>query len=453
MPDTHNAKSTKYSNWQSLNLKTLLRKPLLAGYLVLIVFFGVIGSWASTAGMVSAVIATGVVSPEGSKKTIQHLEGGIIANIMVKADEHVEQGEVLVELQETQARASYQVLQGRKWLLTAFIARLESVQAKLTEITFPDWLLAEANSQAESDHELDNIMRAQVNLFSSHNELDEGRRSIGEKRVDQLNEEIKGLQSKVRSQRRQLSLLTEELKLKKIMVDKGLFPKPEYLALQRLEAQTQGDMAQNIAVIARARQSIGETQLLILNVHSERLDRTATELVDVRSELDSINQKLSAQLDTLTRTLILAPVSGTVVNVRFHTNGGVVRPGEAILDIVPSNTELLIDTRVQLVDIDEVIVGQETRVVFSAFSTRNIPQIIGRVRSVSADSLYDDVLGVSYYLARVEIPQQELAKLGEGAKITPGMPTEVYIVTGERTFLEYILKPLTDSLRRSFQES
>jgi HlyD family secretion protein len=449
MLDTHNTKSTKYSNWQSLNLKTLLRKPLLAGYLVVIVFFGVIGIWASTAGMVSAVIATGIVSPEGSKKTIQHLEGGIIAHIMVKADEHVEQGEVLVELQGTQARASYQVLQGRKWLLTAFMARLESVQASRAEIIFPDWLLVEA----KSENELHDIIRAQINLFSSHNELDEGRRSIGEKRVNQLNEEIKGLQSKVRSQRRQLSLLTDELKLKKLMLDKGLFPKPEYLALQRLEAQTQGDMAQNIAVIARARQSIGETQLLILNVHSERLDRTATELVDVRSELDSVNQKLSAQLDTLTRTLIMAPVSGTVVNIRFHTNGGVVRPGEAILDIVPSNIELLIDTRVQLVDIDEVTVGQETRVVFSAFSTRNIPQIIGRVRSVSADSLYDDISGLSYYLARVEIPQQELAKLGEGVEITPGMPAEVYIVTGERTFLEYILKPLTDSLRRSFQES
>ena len=439
----------KGDRWKSPSLKSLLVAPLLSGYLLILLCFGGLGTWAATADIASAVIAMGVVSPEGSRKTIQHLEGGIIAEILVKGGDTVSMGEPLVVLQETQARASFEVLRGRRWLLESNIGRMRAEQSDIEALEFPQWM----QDEAAGDAELKEILTAQQNLFTSRRELYAGRKTIGAKRIAQLEEEIAGLEAQIRSQRRQLRLIAEERVAKKQMLDQGLFPRPEYLALLRLEAEIQGDMAQNGASIARARQSIGETEMQIVNIDSERLDKISSELSETRSELDSIEQQLAARLDTLTRTTITAPVSGVVVKLRFHTTGGVVRPGDPILDIVPSDTDLLIDARVSPIDVDEVVQHQEARVVFSAFSNRNLPQIIGKIQSLSADSLVDEATGESYYLARVEVSEAELAKLGEGVSITPGMPAEVYIVTGERTMLQYLFKPLTDTLRRSFRES
>jgi HlyD family secretion protein/epimerase transport system membrane fusion protein len=248
-------------------------------------------------------------------------------------------------------------------------------------------------------------------------------------------------------------LIDEEISMKKKLVDKGMIPRPELLELQRMSASIQGDIAENTASIARAKQSIGETELQIVNEDSKRMDDIAKEMSDTRSELGSVVERLSAQRDVLDRTVITAPVAGIIVQKRFHTTGGVVGPGQPILDIVPENTQVLIEARVKPVDIDEVAAGQEARIHFLAFVQRRIPQIKGVVRWVSADSLVDENSGVSYYEARVEVPPEELAKLGEGIKITPGMPAEVLIVTGERTFLEYLVEPIFNSLRRSFRES
>jgi len=435
--------------WETATPRKLLRGPVLIGYLVVLLFFGGLGTWAALAHIASAAVATGVVSPDGSRKTVQHLEGGIIAKILVDDGDTVEAGTPLVVLQETQARAAFEVLEGKRQLLAAKLARLLSEQAESTEMALPEWLLAKEGEDAG----LAAILQAQRDLFTARRRLHEGRKAIGRKRIDELQEEINGLESQINSQRQQLDLLDEELVAKKRLLDRGMLPRPEYFALQRLSAEIEGEMAENVAAIARAKQSIGETELQIVHEDTVRLDKIIADLAETRAELASVEEQHRAQRDILDRTVVTAPVAGIIVQKRFHTTGGVVGPGQPILDIVPQDTELLIDAQVRPVDIDVVAPGQQARVHFLAYSERNLPQIHGIVRSVSADSLIDEFSEQSYYLARVEVPQEELAKLGEGVKITPGMPAEVLIVTGERTLLQYLVQPVVDSLRRTFRES
>jgi HlyD family secretion protein/epimerase transport system membrane fusion protein len=435
--------------WTSATPKRLIATPILLGYLFVLLFFGGLGTWAALAHIASAVVASGVVSPEGSRKTIQHLEGGIIAEILVDDGDEVLQGDPLVVLQEIQARAAFQVLEDRRGLLAAKRSRLLAEQGRKQAVRFPDWLL----KAARDDPELQETLGAQQDLFETRRKVHKGRKAIGQKRIDALGEEITGRQSLLVSQRRQLTLLDEEIAAKKPLADKGLIPRPDYLQVARLKAQIEGTVAENKAAMAQARQSIGETELQIVNEDSRMMDEIVNELAETRSELASVEERLYAQRDILERTVVVAPVSGVIVKKRFHTTGGVVGPGEPILDIVPHGAELLIDARVLPVDIDEVTTGQEARINFLSLVQRRLPQITGVVRWVSADSLMDEVTGEGYYLARVEVLPEQLAKLGPGIKITAGMPAEVLIVTGERTFLEYLAQPILESLRRSFRES
>jgi HlyD family type I secretion membrane fusion protein len=353
-------------------------------------------------------------------------------------------------LQQTQARAAFEVIKGQRQLLAAKLARLMAEQANQDEIRFPDWLLAPENA---SDAQLQAILAAQRDLFVARRELHEGRKAIGQKRIDELGEELLGLNAQIESQREQIDLLAEELDARKGLMERGLLPRPEYLALRRLKAEIEGEMAENVAAVARTRQSIGETHLQVVNEDAVRLDKIVTELAETRSELASVEERLNAQRDVLERTVVTAPVAGVIVQKRFHTTGGVVGPGQAILDIVPQDAELLIDAQVRPVDIDDVAQGQRARIHFLAYSERTLPQIWGNVRSVSADSLLDEPTGMRYYLAKVEVPPKELEKLGKDVSITPGMPAETLIMTGERTLLEYLVQPLVDSLRRAFRES
>lgn len=437
------------NRWDAATPMSLIRGPVILGYLVVVLFFAGLGSWAAMANIASATVARGVVSPEGSRKTIQHLEGGIITEILVDEGDRVQAGDSLVLLQGTQARASFEELQHKKRLFAAKLARLLAEQANKDAITFPEWLV----TAEQKSSEVREIMQAQRDLFSARLDVHKGRKAIGGKRIEELQEEIKGLQSLINSKRKQLKSLDEELLANKKLLDRNLIARPAYLVLDRLRSEIEGEMGESVADVARARQTIGETELQIVNEGARRLDDIVSDLSDTRAELAAVDDRLGAQRDILERTVITAPVAGTIHNKQFYTTGGVIRPGQPILDIVPNEVELLIDARVSPVDIDVVAVGQEARVNFLAFSARNLPQISGFVRSVSADSLLDEVTGESYYRAYVEVPKEELQKLGDVLSINPGMPAEILIMTGERTMLEYLLDPLVASLRRSFRES
>jgi HlyD family secretion protein len=330
--------------------------------------------------------------------------------------------------------------------LLATQSRLEAERMDKANPEFPAELQG-------NDPELRAATEGQVQIFGARRELHNAHRRELEQRVEQLGEQIKGYEAEVESASRQLDLIAQEIEAKMELEKKGLIPLPTLLALQRLQAEISGQRGQYLATIAQTKQQIGETQLQLQSLDSERADQIATELSKTRVELANVSDRMLASKDVLARTVITAPVSGTVVNMRFKTEGGVVQRGQPILDIVPSDDVLLINARVLPTDIDVVHIGLKALVHFLAFASRNMPRIEGVVRYVSADRLVDQPTGQPYYLARVEVDHDELARLGPQIKLVPGMPAEVLIVTGERTMFQYLFKPFLDAFRRSFRES
>lgn len=425
-----------------------LRAPVLIGATVTFLFFGVFGAWAAFAPLAGGAIAPGIVSPEGSRKTVQHLEGGIIREILVRDGDRVATGDPLIVLEETQARANFEVLQRQRRAFAAMEARLLAEQSQKDEIAFPVWLeeagLTDADARA--------AMEAEEALFETRRETMASTVDILNERIAQLREEIEGFHAQIASDEVQLGLISEEAAGVEALVRKGLERKPRLLALQRREAEIASALAGKKAAIARAERQIGETEIRISATRSQMLDEVAERLTDVRTRLGSIEEEIEARRDVLQRTVIHAPVAGTVVAMRVSTPGGVIRPGDAILDIVPEGGDLIVDARVAPTDIDIVHAGLEAQVRLTSFSQRTLPPVKGTVLTVSADSLEDERTGDRYFKAKVHIEAEALAALGGNIQLTPGMPADVLIVTGERTFLSYLMRPITDSFRRSFRE-
>jgi HlyD family secretion protein len=426
-----------------------MRGPIRAGVLLVGLFFGGIGWWAATAPLAGAAIAPGIISPDGSRRTVQHLEGGIIREILVTDGSIVRAGDPLIVLEDVQARAGFDLLQTRFYTLAATQARLLAEQARTTSIRFPDWLV-----QATTDHATAlEAMVAQRALFDSRAKALADRKGILRQRIEQLREEIAGLEAQIRADGRQIALIDEEIEGVEELYRKGLERKSRLLALKRTRTDIEGDRAERRARIARAEQAIGEAELQIIAQDTAHLEAINEEASRVQFELAEVEQQLAASRDVLERTLIAAPTDGTVVGLRFRTAGGVIRPGEPVLEIVPQNEELLVDARVSPMDIDIVRAGLRARVVLPAFQQRHMPQIEGRVRHVSADAITDPHSGQRFYEIRVEVDAAPLAALEPEVKLTPGMPAEVYVTTGERTLLDYLLSPFYRGLRRAFRET
>ncbi len=429
-------------------LKRTLRWPVHVGLALMLAWFGGLGTWAATAPLAGAAIAPGVIGPVGSRRTVQHLEGGIIRELKVADGDRVAAGEPLLVLEDISARATRDAALARVRSLWAIEARLAAEATGAATIRFPD-PLAEA---ADSDPDVAEAIADQRGRFDVRRRTQEGRKAILRQRIGQLEQEIAGLAAQIVSQDRQLSLIGHEIGNVEDMVDRGLERLPRLLSLQRQEAEISGDRAQNHAAIARARQAIGEAELEVLDLDARREDEVTDELSKVRAELAEVEEELRASEDVLARTILVAPIAGTVVDLRFHTDGGVVGPGEPILDIVPAEEDLVIEARVAPIDIDNVAPGQTAQVHLTAFRQRNLPRIDGTVRHVSADRLLDEGSNQPYFLARVEVDRERLAALGPGLDLVSGMPAEVMILTGERTALGYLTDPLIDTVRRSLRE-
>jgi len=434
---------------QGAPLMPELRRQIRAGALVIGLFFGGLGWWAATAPLAGAAIAPGVISPDGSRRTVQHLEGGIIRAILVDDGSVVRAGDPLIVLEDVQARAGFDVLQTRFHTLAATQARLLAEQAGAASVRFPEWLIHAATDDATALE----AMVAQRAMFDARAQALDERKAILRRRIEQLREEIAGLQAQIRADGRQIALIDEEITGVEELYRKGLERKSRLLALKRARTAIEGDRAERRARIARAEQAIGETDLQIIAQDTAMLEAINEEASAVQFELAEVEQRLAASRDVLERTLITAPTGGTVVQLRFRTHGGVIRPGEPVLEIVPRDEELLVDARVAPIDIDVVRPGLPARVVLPAFQQRHMPQIAGRVRRVSADAIADPQSGQRYFEVQVEVDRAGLAALEPEIRLAPGMPAEVYITTGERTVLDYLLSPLYDSLRRAFRET
>jgi len=427
-------------------LKPDVRRPTRVGKALILLFAAVFGGWGGFVHLDGGAIAPGVINPDSGKKTIQHLEGGIIAELPVHDGAVVKAGDRLVVLESTQARAQFEQLVEQRLSLLARKARLEAERANASLVRWPVELQS-------SDLQVSNIVAAQKEIFDTRRSTHASRLDILAQRMEQLVHQIKGYESQVDSTTRQLGFVSEELRAKEYLAVRGLVPKPEALRLKRSDAEIAGKRGEYVAEVAKAQQQIGETKMQILAAQAERADQIAAEQDKVRSELAEVNEKLQASADIVRRTVVAAPVTGTVVDVKFKTIGGVVQRGEPIMSIVPAGDELIIEARLQPTDVKVVHSGLEAKVRLSAYSSRTVPNIPGEVRTVSADRVYDENTHQPYYLARVAIDRQLVKRLAPSVELIPGMPAEVLIVTERRTMLDYLAKPFRDALWRSFRET
>jgi HlyD family secretion protein/epimerase transport system membrane fusion protein len=431
----------------ALALRRDLRRPRRIGVCLVLLFLAAFVGWGALVPIAGGAIAPGVISPDGNRKTVQHLEGGIISKLLVRDGDVVSAGQPIVLLEGILPKAAFDMLVAQQWTLMAMRARLFAEQTGLPEVEFPPEILQ------TTDQRLKGLVDGQRRLFADRLATHTARKSVLRQRAEQLKEQIKGLQAQVDSAAAQLGLIDEELVGKEELHAKKIVAKLEILRVRRTVAEIEGRRGEYMGAIARAKEQIAEIELQILTAEAERADQVTTQLEQVRVELATVTEKLNSSADILKRTVITAPLAGTVVNMRFTTEGGVLRAAEPILDIVPAEDMLLIDARVAPNDIDVVHAGLAAKVQLSAYSTRSVPRMNGIIRSVSADRLIDDNSRQPYYLARVNVDREEIKSIAPNVVLVPGMPADVLIVTGERTMARYILQPFLDAIWRSFRET
>lgn len=418
-------------------------KPLvLAGATAVLVFFGGLGSWAAIAPLDSAAVAPAVLNVETRRKTVQHLEGGIVAEILVREGEPVAAGQPLLRLDGTQARANLQQLRIRQRALRALEARLVAERDGSEDVRFAD---------AGGDDALASVIADELQVFAARRRALEGEEAILRNRITQFENEIVGLNGQIAAQRKQLDLIDEELAAQQKLFERKLTGMQRLIELKRERAEIAGSRNQQIAAVARIRQRIAEEQLRILELGTARVNEVVEQLREVRTSLSDLDERILAARDVLARTEITAPLDGVIVDLRVHTVGGVIGAGEPLLDIVPEGERLVAEARVDPIDIDAVSPGLRAQVVLSAFDRRTVAPVEGVVASVSADRLTDARTGVPYYLARISLPDDALAGTG-GLELSPGMQAEVMILTGEQTALGYLVRPFVRSFRRALRE-
>lgn len=422
-----------------------LRRPVRVGVGLVAAFFGAAGVWGGTVKLPAGAVAAGIISPDGSRKTVQHFEGGIISVLHVRDGDSVRAGQPLVTLESVQASSAHDALLHQYRTLLVTRARLEAEQTNRREMALP----AEVDPE---DPALRAVIEGQRAVFRTRWLSHDTSQKVLRQRIEQANEQIGALRAQLVSASRQLDLVHEELQGKEELRQKGIISKPELLRLQRVQAEIRGREGEYIGTIAKVKQQIGETESQSLALDAQRADQISAQTDQVRLDLSVVTERLQASRDILKRTVVSAPVTGIVVNLRFKTEGGVVQKGETILDIVPQEDKLLIDARVSPTDIDVVHTGLSALVQLTAYSNRGMPRITGVVRSVSADRLQDSAATQPYYLARVEVDRAGLKASQPLVELVPGMPAEVLIVTTERTMLEYFIEPFKQAFWRSFRE-
>jgi HlyD family type I secretion membrane fusion protein len=418
----------------------------LAAGLVVLVFFGGFGAWAGLAPLASSAIAPGTVRAEGNRKTVQHLEGGIIQELLVDEGAAVGRDQVLIRLDRTAAQSRFLAVRHQYDLLKASEARLLAERARAGRLAFPQEL-----EDHRDEARIATLLAGQEQIFRTRRQSYDGQRGILGKRIEQLRAQIEGLEAQIVAADRQIELLRKEEATVAELVGKGLEREARLLELRRRHAALLGSRAESQAEIARVRQTIGETELRILALDDEQAEKVEAELKDVQAELARIEEELTAAADVLRRREIRAPLAGRVLNLKYFTVGGVVAPGTPILDIVPAEDRLLVEAQVSPLDIDVVRPGLPAEIRLTAYKQRATPIIYGRLLQVSADRLVDERTGAAYYKALVEADPDEMARL-EAIELYPGMPAEVMIKTGERTFFAYLVQPIADGFNRAFRE-
>jgi HlyD family secretion protein len=426
--------------------RTRLRGVTLAGNLLILCFVLGLGTWSGFAPLESAAVASGVVESESSRKTIQHLEGGIIRKILVADGDVVRAGQTLISLEDTKARAEVQSLQGQLWDATAREARLQAEQHGIERVSFP----AKLEMMQNESPPVAAVLAAQQGIFETRRQVFQSQAAVNREKRSQVEKEIEGLRAQESAASRRVEIVREEAATVAMLVDKGLERRPRLLNLQREMADIEGRRGEIVAQISRAEQVINESQATLLKLESDRQNEISQSLREAQNQIFQIRERLQAADDQLLRTAVRAPEDGVVTELRIHTLGGVIGAGAPLMDLVPRQDRLIVTARVRPEDIDVVRPGLSADVNLLPYNQRRVPRIQGTVTHVSADRLVDKRTDQPYYAAKIRM-HPRIAGI-DGVQIVPGMPAQVFIKTGRGTVALYALRPLLDSFNNAFHE-
>jgi len=423
-----------------------IRHHMVAGLAIVIVLAFGVGGWAGTMKLSGAIIAPGQVVVDSNVKKVQHPTGGIVGELLVHDGDRVKAGQVLVRLDDTVTRANLAIVTKGLTELAARKTRLESERDGDDSVKFPTELLAQAKNP-----DVAAVLDGERKLFELRRNARIGQKEQLRQRIEQLKEEIRGFQAQKDSKEKQTALVNREAAGVQDLWKLKLVPLTKVTELQREAARLDGEAGQLIAQAAEAAGKISETELQIIQVDRDLASEVAKETREIDSKIgEYIERKVTAE-DQLKRIDIRAPQDGMVFQSAVHTVGGVITAGDTIMQIVPNADQLSVESRVNPQDIDQIQPGQSVVLRLSTLNQRSTPELNGKVTRIAADVSTDQRTGQSYYLIRIAMPPEEIAKLGD-IRILPGMPVEAFVQTGERTMISYLTKPLRDQVTRMFRE-
>jgi len=426
--------------------KNSTRPYIVAGYLIILIAFVGLGGWATTAKIDSAVVAQGNIVLEGNRKAIQHLEGGIIVEILVEEADLVEKNDVLILLSDVKSRSNVEVFSKRIKISRAIEARL------VAEIALADTIQISDALKNDSSREIQSIVVDQFKLFDSRRKILTFKKDILNNRIEQLKGQIKGLKIQEDAFSRRHKIQFDRMERLREGVKSGVIKKNRVAEVQDGVIEIEADLGRIITEIAKTKNTMGETTLQILQTTQEYTTRASMEIKDVKSEINEFTERLIVAEDVLRRTAIVSPVTGSVQNLKVHTTGGVIRPGDVLMEIVPKNEKFIVNAKISPLDIDNIKVGLLTEVRFSSFNSRNAPTLFGTIETISNDIIAPTQQGQQpYFLARIDVSKSDIPDTIRD-KLTPGMPADILISTGERTVTSYLISPLEDAIRKSFRE-
>jgi HlyD family secretion protein len=446
---------TRLENWRSLQ-SSVQAPPALreriggltrTGNLLVGCFVLGLGTWSTFAPLESAAIALGTVESESSRKTIQHLEGGIIREILVADGDLVHAGQTLISLQDTKASAEVESLKGQLWDAIAREARLSAEQQGQALVSFPPEL-EEAKKESPS---VAAVLSGQQNIFETRRQVFQSQAAINREKRLQVEKEIEGLRAQGSAATKRVAIVRDEANTVAALVEKGLERRPRLLNLEREAADIEGRRGEITAQISRAEQVISESQANLLKLESDRQNEISQALREAQNQIFQIRERLQAASDQLSRTAVKAPEDGVITDLKVHTPGGVIGAGAALMDLVPRQDRLIVTARVRPEDIDVVRPGLEADVNLLPYNQRRVAPLSGTVMQVSADRLLDKRTDQPYYATKIRV-QYPQATAHDAIKIIPGMPAQVFIKTGRGTVALYALKPLLDSFNNAFRE-
>ena len=414
---------------------------------VALTFVGFFG-WSWLADLDSAVLASGKVTVHSQRKEVQSLQAGRVGTIDVENGDSVQRGDVLVTLDDTRARAGLMILEDSLFYAQVTEVRVQAEMDGSAVVVFPEALKV----QADNNLRFQKVLQLQGRLFNERQRSYQGKINIVGQRIEKIREQIGGLEGLKKASDKRLAVVREELAGFTQLLKNGYIQKVTVNASLKEEAELEGKISECIADIAEAGASITEARLEILHMEQDRREQLVEDLNSTRAQINDLVERVRASRYMLEQLEVLAPADGVIVDRQIHTEGGVVQAGETLMELVPQRDALIIEARLNPMDVDQVHRGQPARIQLTAFPQRTTPQLEGQVIYASADSLVDDVSREPYYLVHIEVDGKELKKLG-ARHLQPGMPADIMITTGTRTAFEYLTQPLRDSFNKAWRES